>query len=296
MSDLAYTIGVVTYHARFDQYFKPLIERLARIFPDVAVVAILNGHPDQTLQLKYLKEATDFLRRFNNVKYIAHTDHQSLSRCWNQVVILSNTENILILNDDTNVSELFRSEFEPHVGENLVTTINRSWSHFLINKDAIRKVGWFDERFLGVGHEDGDYAYRMTMAGIKLSNLACDGVRNFVAKNTDPGWQAISKTSSGNKYAEVNREFFYKKWRTPVNSEPGQHFDHISDFGGGQFPFSANPGMETPSFYDLAILTSKNNKRTRVSSRHSFVKMTIEKLYFMAGRRLARMLRRALAL
>lgn len=296
MTDIPYIIGVVTYHARFEQYFKPLIKKLERIFPETEIVAVLNGHPDQTLQLKYLKEATGFLRRFKNVKYIAHTDHQSLSRCWNQVVILANTENILILNDDTNVSELFRFEFEPHVGKNLVTTINQSWSHFLIQKNAIRKVGWFDERFLGVGHEDGDYAYRMTMANVKLANLECNGVRNFVAKNTNPGWQAISKTSSGNKYAEINREFFYKKWRTPVNSEAGQHFDYISDFGGGQFPFSANPGMETPSFYDLTVLESENSQRTGKLAHHSHVKMMLEKLYFTTGRRLARFLRRRVKL
>lgn len=291
MNSKPYTIGIVTYHARFEQYFKPLVEKLARIFPDTNIVAILNGHPDQTLQLKYLKEATGFLSGFNRIKYLAHTDHQSLSRCWNQSVILSETEDILILNDDTSVSALFRSEFEPHVGENLVTTINQSWSHFLFNKEAIRKVGWFDERFLGIGYEDGDYAYRLAMAGIKLSNLECEGVRNFVAKNTNPGWQAISKTTSGNKYAEINQEFFYKKWQTPMNCPEDTVFDHTSDFGGGEFPFSLSPQMETPMFYDLSILKSSDTLRVASVRPVSSFRLKCEKLYFTMGRKLTRLLR-----
>lgn len=291
MDSNKYTIGVVTYHARFEKFFKPLIEKLVRIFPDREIVTVLNGHPNQTLQLKYLDEASKFLSRFENIRYIAHTDHQSLSRCWNQIVILANTEDILILNDDTNVSELFRSELEPHVGENLLTTINQSWSHFILRKEIVRQVGWFDERYLGVGYEDGDYAYRMTMSGIKLSDLHCDGVRNFVAKNLNPGWQNISNTSNGNKYAEINREFFDKKWQTPVNSEDEKTFKYHSDFGGGKYPFSPVPGMETPLFYDLDILESEMSLIHKKALSPSRLKLGVERVYFIGGRRLARFFR-----
>jgi|SRR3989344_1006889 len=286
-----YTIGVVTYHARFDQYFKPLIEKLVRIFPDREIVAVLNGHPDQTLQLKYLSEATKFLSRFDTVRYIAHTDHQSLSRCWNQIVILANTEDILILNDDTNVSELFRSEFEPEIGKALLTTINKSWSHFILNKEVVKKVGWFDERFLGVGHEDADYAYRMAISGISLSNIECVGVRNFVAENPNAGWQNISKTGTGNKYAEVNHEFFNRKWQTSDNSPHQSSFSYVSDFGGGKSTFSPIAGTETPVFYNLEVLKNNEAPQIKKAPTISRKRLLIQILYFRLGRRLARGLR-----
>lgn len=112
MKSSKYSIGVVTYHARFEEYLKPLINNLARIFPDREILCVLNGHPDQTLQIKYLNEATDFLSQFPNVRYLAQATFQPLTKSWNQLISLSRTEKIAILSDDVYVGDVFREELE----------------------------------------------------------------------------------------------------------------------------------------------------------------------------------------
>ncbi len=287
-----YSIGVVTYHARFDTYFKPLIKQLTLVFPDKEIVCIINGHPDRTLQINYLKKITAFLKSFPNVRYLTYDANQSLSKCWNQLIILSNTPQILILNDDTNVSELFRHELEQQI-QNLDTfTLNNSWSHFVISKATVKKVGWFDERFLGVGQEDGDYAYRMAILQAEVGNFKCTGIRNFVAEQKNPSWSSISTTTGGTRYADVNREFFNQKWQTPLNSPDITEFSYTCIFNNTSYSFNLMPGMATPVFYDFSVLDQNIELAKSANYTVSPIKITTQKIYFSIGRFFARLLRK----
>lgn len=292
-----YSIGIVTYHARFEEYFQPLIKRLVSIFPDHEILVVMNGHPDRDRQIRYLQKATAFLSQLPNVRYLTHLDNQSLSLCWNELVLLANTENLLLLNDDTEVSELFRHELEPYVSTHPLITFNHSWSHFLISKEAVRQAGWFDERFPGVGYEDSDYAYRLSMVSIPIKNVNSHGLRNFVAANPDAGWHKLTRDSS-KKHGEVNLPLFQQKWSIPGNSHGHGSFAYFSDFGGGRSPFSPVAGMETPMFYDLSLLdniqiASRLSERDRQTSRWLLFWQSI---YFRGGRKVARTLRAALSL
>ncbi len=292
MSTPKYSIGVVTYHARFETYFKPLIEKMVRIFPDKDIICIINGHPDRTLQIAYLKKVVSFLQRFPNVRYLTYDTNQSLSKCWNQLIILSNTPQTLILNDDTSVSDLFRSELEEHIKRNDTFTLNKSWSHFVISKDTVKKVGWFDERFLGVGQEDGDYAYRMTMKHINTINVESVGLRNFVGEQKNPGWSNISKTTKDTRYADVNKDFFNKKWTVPWNSPENTHFEHVCQFNGLTSPFTLVKGMETPLFYEFSVLDIEADSSKTLAYTPSILKIQLQKIYYNFGRIAARHLRK----
>lgn len=286
-----YSIGVVTYHARFEDYFKPLVRKLAKVFPDKEIICVLNGHPDQTLQMLYLREAVHFLSTIPKVRYITHIDNQSLSKCWNELILLASFDNVLILNDDTQVSDLFRSELEPYIGKQYLLNINRSWSHFLIRKETVRRIGWFEERLPGVGFEDSDYAYRLAMAGIPIDNLSADGIRNYAAKNERPGWENTSPTII-KKYTGANREFFDRKWRTKENSPTLDYFSHISDFGGGETPFTPIAGMETPLFYDLDLLESTHSFLPLKTTQLPMINIILARLYFKTARKALRLWRR----
>ncbi len=279
-----YSIGVVTYHARFETYFKPLVRQLVRIFPDKEIICVINGHPDRTLQITYLSKVVSFLKSFQNVRYLTYDTNQSLSKCWNQVIILSPTEKVLMLNDDTEVSDLFRNELETPIQNNEVFTLNRSWSHFVISKTIIKKVGWFEERFPSIGQEDGDYAYRMAMKNIELKNINCVGIRNFIAKQDNPGWVAISVNSSSNRYADVNREFFNTKGITPLNSPDVTSFTNSCKFNEAEAPFTPIPGMETPVFYDFSVLDNSEESIDASTYQTPLLKIKIQKVYFTVGR------------
>ena len=59
-----YSIGVVTYVARFEKFLIPLIKQLTEVFPDKEIICIVNGHHDELLQINYLKQVTAFLNQF----------------------------------------------------------------------------------------------------------------------------------------------------------------------------------------------------------------------------------------
>lgn len=253
-----YSIGVVDYLGRFDDYFKPLIKSLVKIFPDHEIICVLNGHHDQKAQVEYLKRATSFLAEFPNVRYLGYEQHQPLAKCWNWVALLSQTEGLLILNDDLKVDPLFRADFEANLKDDPdFLVINGSWSHFYITKNTLRKIGWFEERLAGIGWEDGDYMLRMSKAGMGIKTGKCRGVRNLVAPATNASWAATSANEG--KYAKINKDFFDQKWRTNHSYGEGD-YDISFEFNGDTI--KGTQQLDTPVYYDLELLDSWNKPRT----------------------------------
>ncbi len=205
------SIGVVTYLGRYERFFRPLVRQLVRLFPDYDLCVFVNGHHDAARQAAYLREVTAFLSRYPSVRYVTNADHQPLARGWNRLVMTARRERVLILNDDLALRPRFRHNLERVREWPVVCTINDSWSHFVISREAIRRVGWFDERFAGVGDEDVDYICRLAMHGIEIRSVHVPGVHNYVADQRDPGWATISPVVDG-KYARLNRDVFRAKW------------------------------------------------------------------------------------
>ncbi len=257
MKPTDYSIGVVTYHARFDEYLKPLIANLARIFPDREILCVLNGHPEQTLQIRYLNKTTEFLSQFPNVRYLAQATFQPLTRSWNQLIILSRTEKVAIISDDVFVGDVFREGLEQCIDKHdTLFLINRTWCHFVTTKETVRKVGWFEERFPGIGWEDNDYMFRMKIAGITCPSEKILGILNLSTDNdNNPGWE--NPKGREMKYTSANEDYFRNKWWTEKYDGEGPSYTHSSDGPYGRFALKS--GMETPLFYDLSVLN--NDKR-----------------------------------
>ncbi len=211
ITEKSLSIGVVTYLARFEDYFKPLIKKLYSIFPDYDIIVFLNGHHNQEKQIHFLQNVTSFLTKYPNVRYLTNVTHQPLARSWNWLILMAMRENILILNDDLMVNTEIRHNLEKLSSPPNIFIINRSWSHFVINKKIVRQVGWFDERLSGIGYEDYDYIFRLARQGITVKSIALHGIFNYVAPSTDASWATISEVTAG-KYSKVNYEFFLKKW------------------------------------------------------------------------------------
>ena len=243
--NLEYSIGVVTYVARFEEFFIPLINQLVEVFPDKEIICIINGHHDEALQINYLKQVTAFLNKFPNVHYITNEKHQSLAKCFNWIAMMSFAKRSLIINDDVSLNLLFRKQFEKVLENNSsFFIINKSWSHFLISKSFMKEVGWFEERLLGTGQEDGDYINRILAKGKDVPEFVCHGIVNYVAPQENAGWANISEKTDGGvgKYSAVNNEFFDKKYS---KSQDGKSL-------------VVKEGMETPMFYELSNLDSSD--------------------------------------
>jgi hypothetical protein len=239
-----FSIGIVTYINRYDKLFKPLIKNLCKIFPDTEIVIAINGYYDQDKQKKYLEEIKALLSKYNNIKYIEYNEGQSLSKLWNQLIINSKNEKIFICNDDIKIAPYFRKNVEKSaILSKELGLLNWSWSHFLISKKIIKNVGWFDERFPGVGNEDEDYEARLVINGIIIESFEINGLKNIIIQTQDFSYGKNTETVNI-KYVKENKVVFDRKWDMLDDKKEGYVFVRLL----GKY-LKLKKGMETPDFY-----------------------------------------------
>lgn len=239
-----FTIGITTYIARFDQFFKPLIHQLTTLFPETQFVIAINGYYDQEKQQNYLIEINRFLAAYKNIKTVQFEAPQSLSKLWNVLIINSTTPKTIILNDDLKILPWFRKEMErTNFIVHAIQLINRSWSHFIISKQIVSQIGWFDERFPGIGNEDEDYETRLALNSIHIQSSKIRSINNLVINSNDFSYGNSIAVING-KYVKANKDFFDQKWEQ--SKVPKDGFTYVEIL---KCYLKLKEGMETPNFY-----------------------------------------------
>ena len=152
-----------------------------------------------------------------------YPNFRSLSKIWNTIVINSSNEYILLLNDDTKITD---SAFWKVIEENIIKnqtsfTINTTYSHFVIKKSELEEMGWFDERFLGIGFEDHEFKGRYEKYfNKKILNVECvSGIKTYF----DGENAIINQKKANRKYSKFN-EFVYHKKLLPIQQYPYEKF------------------------------------------------------------------------
>jgi predicted glycosyltransferase involved in capsule biosynthesis len=152
------------------------------------------------------------------------TNFQSLAKLWNRGVLTASNDLCLVLNDDLTIAKdlnekSFFDQLDLHI-QNVVpkTTpvifkINGSFSHFLISKSVLHQVGYFDERLLGIGEEDGDFSWRFhELFHQEIPSIDIPGILQPQAENGI----LIQESDEGFKkgirhYSEFNRNFIHQE-------------------------------------------------------------------------------------
>ena len=145
------SIGITTFEARFDSYFVPLLKRI-RECTDCEIVVAINGEHDHPFSQDYRRKILRCIADFDNVYPIVFPQFRGLSKLWNSIVIHASHDHILMLNDDIMIESLDFMKLVTDLinrNEGKSFLINRSWSHYLISREELDTLGYFDERLLG---------------------------------------------------------------------------------------------------------------------------------------------------
>ncbi len=242
-----YTIAITTFSKRYDFIVK-LISQI-RSFTNKPIVISINGEKDAKFDEDYRRKMLELCSKYENVFPTFFLETRGLSKMWNTALIMSYHENVLMLNDDIEIlsSNIF-DVTETHIKSELftgLTKLNGSFSHFIVNKKLMDTVGYFDERLLGFGEEDGDITYRLLKIGVNVNNIPVRDVINIISNVR----HEHVKSGIG-KYSEFNRQFIYNEKYVPnMNSHYRGMFDTPMDQkleDNNQYPnekfFSENKG------------------------------------------------------
>ncbi|MDO8989251.1 MAG: hypothetical protein Q7U91_06420 [Sideroxyarcus sp.] len=233
------SIGITTFEARFDQYFVPLLKQI-REYSDSEIIVAVNGENGRPFGPEYRRKLLNCIADYENVYPILFPRFRGLSKLWNSIVIHATHDHILMLNDDIMIeSPDFMSEVCDSLRRNGGRTflINRSWSHYLINRDELDTLGYFDERLLGIGEEDGDMSWRyIKQYGEAIASFKIKAFQNFAEESVRSYKPVNIQTHSGTKYSLFNKKFIHEEKYSPaaegikgmfetavVMKSPGEH-------------------------------------------------------------------------
>jgi hypothetical protein len=237
------SIGITTFEARFDQYFIPLLSKIREYDSDLEVIVTINGEHNRDFDESYRERMLAFLAFQKKVYPIVFPRFRSLTKLWNTIIIHATHEHILMLNDDIMITNPnFIRDLQVAIGKNQGRSllINKSWSHFLLSRQEIDELGYFDERLLGIGEEDGDMIWRYIQRyGRTIANIKMKGFVNYSEQTNDyrPG---NIKNREGMKYSLFNRQFMFStKYAADPQGIQGMFEEPVAmkDEGKEQYPY-----------------------------------------------------------
>lgn len=246
-----FDIGITTFSLRYN-FVENLVNKIRELGVINNIFICINGEKDSEFSEEYRKKMLTLSLNNNNVFPIFFVETRGLSKMWNTLIVHSSKDDMLILNDDLilTTDNMFE-ETSNHIESNEyngLSKLNGSFSHFVINRKLIDELGYFDERLLGFGEEDGDITYRMiAKKGKDILNIYANGIHNVVS---DVRHDFI-KPGIG-KYSLFNREFVFKEKYKCGNSNSG-----IS----GMFGVDCDPILDDIKQYPYEEFFMKNKNR-----------------------------------
>jgi len=179
------SIGIVTFRQRA-HLVKKLIDQVRSSVPDsVDILLAINGNNEELMPEDYRQEMLDLCKQYINIYPIFCPELKGLSKLWNTLAIFSRTEYIFIICDDV----VYNNPNTLEIVQNYIQqtgctffTINNQYSHFVFTKTQLHQLGYFDERFIGHGEEDGDIVHRYTeIYGNRMADIHIPGIYNLAA-------------------------------------------------------------------------------------------------------------------
>ena len=206
------SIVITTFEARFTTCLN-LISKIREGEETRPIFVLINADSNNQF---HAPTRSDFLRalsEFQSVFPICLGRKLGMAALWNTGIRLSGSDYIVLLNDDLSVhTKIIKNTIDDLLvsceNQSLVL-LNNSFSHFAISRKCISLVGWFDERFLGFGEEDGDYIYRYEEHfGFKPTTIQSNALSNH---SSEIGYDQIL-SNVDNKYSLFNTCFLRSKY------------------------------------------------------------------------------------
>ncbi len=205
---LKYSVVITTFDKRFKECLIPLITAIKTQRPSIEIIVMVNGRANNSFNEEYRADLLQFISKQNNCFPTIFANFQSLAKLWNRGILCASHEQVLLLNDDITIhqgnDEGFFDALETILEKQFGTfKLNGTFSHFMISKTDLFQVGFFDERLLGIGEEDGDFVWRFHQTfGKEIPSVEVGFLENTGSNLADEGFKKGIR-----QYSKFNREF-----------------------------------------------------------------------------------------
>lgn len=203
-----YSIGVTTYSYRYKRFLINLVSEIRRDTQSEIILAI-NGNYKEKFDEEYRKNILELSAKNSNVFPFIYPNFRSLSKMWNNIVVNASCEYVVLLNDDTTiVSPIFWKTVEDNIQKyQSCFRMDSKFCYFVVKKSELNEVGWFDERFLGIGWEDTEFIARYENYFNKklIDVIGVPGIKTYIDREN-----IIVNQRVNDKYSEFNREVYGK--------------------------------------------------------------------------------------
>ena len=211
------SIGITTFVHRFEDYFIPLISKIREFDQETEIVVAINGEHQQPFDEAFRGKILHFLADHPRVFPIVFPEFRGVSKLWNSIITHASHEFILMLGDDIMITDPdFLATTKQHIIQNQGKsfTINKSFAHFVLSRKEIDQLGYFDERLLGIGEEDGDITWRYHQEfRQEFANFKIKSFKNFSDHSVRTYKPTNIQCHSGTKYSLFNRNLMERKYQ-----------------------------------------------------------------------------------
>jgi len=229
---MEHKLAIISVGVNCLEYSKKTFDSVKTKHP-YQLIFINNGSNDGTSE--WLESREDIIAYQNPIV-------SGLSGCWNMAILRGMEEGcdlFLVINNDivlapnaidnmvrrfdkgdiimaTGVNDQSRTpeetlEFYKEYTDDEEFREHPDYSNFLISRDTIEKIGWFDENYFVAYFEDSDYHARIALSGEKAISTIGGTYWHYCSKTIkeNPRLQEIIHDAFRH-----NRDFFVKKWGT----------------------------------------------------------------------------------
>jgi hypothetical protein len=230
---------ITTFAERFESHALPTLRALHAAGVEREIFLVINGDQrgryEATTRKQFLAQAVEL----GQINPITLGTGRGMAEMWNTGARLADSEKLIFLNEDLLISQEFALSaivrLEDELEKNHLVILNDSFGHFGLTMSALMEVGWFDERFLGFGEEDGDFVWRfLEVYPEGISRISHPGLSNAFSTI---GYESI-ESADRTKYSEFNYQMLrckYEFLEGPAEGSFGQSAKLVSP-GAQRYP------------------------------------------------------------
>ena len=160
-----FSIVLSSFFLNFESSIKPIIKYLSDIKLNNEVYLTVNFGYKEFDKGDLRRNLIEFLIPYDNIFVSINLNFTGLSKLWNRAISNCSHDWVLVINDNITIKGSLEDFFEKI---NLIIKkkkydlilFNDSFSCFLINKNVFEKIGFFDERLIGIGEVDIDFLFK----------------------------------------------------------------------------------------------------------------------------------------